>query len=526
MNITQHSVGRGWNGTAADWLAPAIAFALLIGAFFPGLRELVGVWNTQEEYSFGYFVPFVTLYLLWGKRKSLAAMPFSGNWAGTALVAIALLLLGIGRLSTLGTVVQYAFLLSFFGLTLAYTGWPAFRAMALPFAILVFMVPLPNYLLRELSAVLQLWSSQLGVGIIRAFGISVYLEGNVIDLGALKLQVVEACSGLRYLIPLMTLGFIAACLFRAPLWKRAVLFLSTIPITLLMNSARIGLIGVLAEYFGKSMALGFLHDFEGWAVFMVCTGVLVLEILLLANLGKRRVRLSEVFGLEQEDAAPRGVAQQRRLTLPFIVAASLVGLAACFAQFATGPVHEAPTRKSFTEFPLSLQQWRGYPTQIEADYLRELKLDDYLLADYSASDSLPVNLYVSYYASQTDGTSAHSPRACIPGDGWEIDEFGERELSTVDFNGHPLRVNRVVIRKGENQQLVYYWFQQRGRIATNEYAVKLQIFWDAITRHRSDGAMVRLVARLRPGEPDSAGDGVLERFARLAVPELSAYVPD
>src|SRR5207253_2194127 len=96
----------------------------------------------------------------------------------------------------------------------------------------------------QLSQKLQLWSSQLGVAVIRLFGISVYLEGNVIDLGSYKLQVVEACSGLRYLFPLMTLGFIAALFFRAPLWKRSILFLSTIPITVLMNSFRIGMIGI------------------------------------------------------------------------------------------------------------------------------------------------------------------------------------------------------------------------------------------------------------------------------------------
>ncbi len=526
MSIAENQISLRWNVPPAGWLAVGTVLALLVAAFFSGLRDLVNVWDTQEEYSFGYMIPFVTAYLLWQKRSVLAAIPFSGAWSGTALVAAALVLLGIGQLATLGTVVQYAFLLSVFGLTLAYSGWPAFRVMAMPLAILVFMVPLPNYLLRELSAVLQLWSSQLGVTIIRAFGISVYLEGNVIDLGVLKLQVVEACSGLRYLIPLMTLGFIAAYLFRAPLWKRAVVFLSTIPITLLMNSARIGLIGILVEHFGKSMAEGFLHDFEGWAVFMLCTGILLLEILLLAKIGDARVRFSEVFALESAVAAPRGTARQRGLALPFLVAAGLVTIAAAAAQLAPAPVHELPKRKSFTEFPLSLEEWRGNPERLDPDYLRLLKLDDYLLADYSAGNTSPVNLYVSYYAWQANGNSAHSPRACIPGDGWEITEFGERELSSVKFNGLPLRVNRVVIRKGENHQLVYYWFQQRGRVVTDEYLVKLQIFWDAITRHRSDGAMVRLVARLRPGEPEAVGDGVLENFARVAVPKLAGYVPD
>jgi exosortase D (VPLPA-CTERM-specific) len=526
MSIAENKVSLRWNVPPVGWLLMGTVLALLVAAFFSGLRDLVNVWDTQEEYSFGYLIPFVTLYLLWQKREQLAAIPFSGAWSGTALVAAALVLLGIGQVSTLGTVVQYGFLLSVFGLALAYCGWPAFRLMAMPLAILVFMVPLPNYFLRELSALLQLWSSQLGVMIIRAFGISVFLEGNVIDLGVLKLQVVEACSGLRYLIPLMTLGFIAAYLFRAPLWKRAVLFVSTVPVTLLMNSARIGLIGILVEHFGKSMAEGFLHDFEGWAVFMFCTGILLLEILLLAKIGDTKVRLSEVFALESVVVEPGGTARARAPALPFLVAAGLVTLAAGAAQLVPAPVYELPKRNTFSEFPQSLAQWRGSTQRLDADTLRMLKLDDYLLADYSPGKGVPVNLYVAYYASQANGNSAHSPRACIPGDGWEIADFSRRELSAVKFNGLALRVNRVVIRKGENRQLVYYWFQQRGRNATDEHLVKLQIFWDAIARHRSDGAMVRLVARLQPGEPESAGDGLLEDFAGVVVPELSGYVPD
>jgi exosortase D (VPLPA-CTERM-specific) len=499
---------------------------MLLAAFSRGLRDLVHIWDTQEEYSFGYIVPFVTLYLMWQKRDTLAEIRFSGAWSGTALVTVALLLLAVGQLATLGTVVQYAFLMSVFGLALAFSGWPAFRVMAMPLAILIFMVPLPNYLLRELSAVLQLWSSQLGALIIRAFGISVYLEGNVIDLGVLKLQVVEACSGLRYLIPLMTLGFIAATLFRAPLWKRAVVFVSTIPITLLMNSVRIGVIGILVEYFGKSMAEGFLHDFEGWAIFMLCTGLLVGEILVLAKLGDTGATLGSAFAYEAGKVATDGKAWERRIGLQFMVATGLVAIAGVAAQLAPAPDHEIPARKTFAEFPSSLQPWSGTSQRMEPEYLRLLNLDDYILAEFSDGKSLPINLYVSYYASQANGNSAHSPRACIPGDGWEISDFRTRELGGVDYKGLRMRVNRVVIGKGENRQLVYYWFQQRGRVETDEYVVKLNIFRDAVTRRRSDGAMVRLVARLRPGESEQVADDLLERFAQVLVPALEGYVPD
>jgi EpsI family protein len=175
---------------------------------------------------------------------------------------------------------------------------------------------------------------------------------------------------------------------------------------------------------------------------------------------------------------------------------------------------------------LTFDGWRGTPDRLDREYLQLLQLDDYMLADYSQGTRPPVNLYIAYYNAQTNGNSAHSPRACIPGDGWEIADFSQRELPLVRFKGLALRVNRAVITKGENRQLVYYWFQQRGRVATDEYVVKLQIFLDAVMRHRSDGAMVRLVARLRPGELESAGDAQLESFAATLAPRLDAYIPD
>src|SRR5207249_6025920 len=188
-----------------------------------------------------------------------------------------------------------------------------------PLMILFFMVPLPNFLYQGLSAQLQLLSSKLGVSVIRLCDISVFLEGNVIDLGNYKLQVAEACSGLRYLFPLMALGFIAAYFFKGALWKRAIIFLSTIPITILMNSLRIGVIGVMVEHWGRAAAEGFLHDFEGWVIFMTCTVVIVGEMWLLAKIGSNKHSLREVFGVDlPARVAPGTPTRYRSVPKPFL----------------------------------------------------------------------------------------------------------------------------------------------------------------------------------------------------------------
>src|SRR5262249_53361207 len=149
-------------------------------------------------------------------------------------------------------------------IVLAAGGYSLLRVTIVPIAFLLFAIPLPYFIDAKLTLQLQLISSQLGAFVIRQFGIPVFLEGNVIDLGNYKVLVVEACSGLRYLFPLLSLSFLAAYLFRAAMWQRAIVFLSAIPITVLMNSARIGMIGVTMDRWGPKMADGVLHYFEGW----------------------------------------------------------------------------------------------------------------------------------------------------------------------------------------------------------------------------------------------------------------------
>ncbi|HJY77449.1 MAG TPA: VPLPA-CTERM-specific exosortase XrtD [Burkholderiales bacterium] len=507
-----------WSCPSAVWGLLAVCAVALGLLFLPPLQRLYGLWMTREEYSFGVLVPFIAAFLLWQRRGELAATRFEASWLGVGVLGAGLALGLLGRISTLDTLSQYAFLVCLAGVVLAFVGRRALRIVAAPLAMLAFMLPLPELLLRELSGTLQLWSSELGAWLIRLAGMSVYLEGNVIDLGAMKLQVVEACSGLRYLLPLLTLGFITAYFFRAPLWQRALLVASAAPITLLMNSARIALIGLTAEHFGRAAAEGFLHDFEGWAVFMTCMAVLFLEMALFARMAGRRLR--EVFGIELPPRGPRAIAVRvRALPTTLAVAAAILVTATLLQVLVPPPASIAPARRDFAEFPLQLGAWQGRPERMETAYLETLKLDDYLIANFVDGARTAVNLYIGYHASQRDGIAVHSPRDCLPADGWEMRSFERHAVAGVP------ELNRVVIQKGETRQLVYYWFQQRDRVVAGEYAVKFYLFWDLVNRQRSDGALVRLVTPIRPGEPAGAADGRLAAFIAELAPRLPAFVP-
>jgi exosortase D (VPLPA-CTERM-specific) len=512
-----------------QWRFTAFAAALLVTAlalatvpFAGALGHLYDAWIGQPEYSHGILIPAISLFLIWRHRSWLATTEFTGSWAGLLPIAAGLIAWFIGELSTLYTLVQYGFLFVLYGLVLSLVGWQVFRKLWMPLLILVFMVPLPAFFSNALSLKLQLLSSAVGVGLIRLAGISVFLEGNVIDLGTYQLQVAEACDGLRYLFPLMTLAFILSYLYRAPMWKRVTLFLASIPIAILMNSLRIGVIGITVEYWGQEMAEGFLHDFEGWAVFMASTAVLILTAMVLSKIGRSTGNWRDALAIDfGAPLARSGQRNARSLRTPFFGASALASCAALAAFTMPSRVEIAPARTEFAEFPTQVGAWQGRRDSIEAVYLDALKLDDYLFANYARPASAPVNFYVAWYDSQRKGQSAHSPRSCLPGGGWTI-----KSLQTRSLPNSGIEVNRALIELGSQRQIVYYWFQQRGRAVTNEYLVKWYIFWDALTRARTDGALVRLTAMVPSGADEASIDSELTNFAAAIAPSLRSYVPD
>ncbi len=509
---------------------------LVLGFMFSdALIYMVRSWG-REEYSHGYLIPVISFWFIWSNRAVVSQYLSKGSWLGVAVVIIGLMVGLMGELASLYIVTQYAFLLILYGLALAAVGIKGSRVLWFPLAYLFFMIPLPNFLYNNLSSQLQLISSQLGVWVIRALDISVFLQGNVIDLGVYKLQVVEACSGLRYLFPLTSFGFLCAYFFRAPFWMRAIIFLTTLPITVLMNSFRIGVIGVLVEYWGIGQAEGFLHDFEGWIIFIGCLGVLFVEMWLLVKFFMPGKSFSQVFVVDtdfhSEIVIPNNSKSDNQnvflgLSKSYIAACVLLLIMLPLSILLGGREDVEPTRQQFTSFPLKLGAWKGTEVGMEQKFIKALKFNDYIISNYTKTgDSLPINFYVAYYASQRKGASAHSPKSCMPGDGWRIGQFEQRKIKDlVTTKGEPLVVNRTVISKGDNRQLVYYWFQQRGRIITNEYMVKLYLFWDALTQHRTDGALVRLVITLPEGSDEADADKELTDFLTVVFPELEKYVP-
>ena len=506
-----------------------LLFSLLITcfAYSDGLSEIVRRWLAEDEYGHGPLLILLAIYFCYQKRCDIVRTYAGHNGVGLLLIIFASLLFIAGEVSSLYLLVHYAFVCTVYGLFICLYGLKVSRYIAPSLALLVFAIPIPYFLQTELTINLQLISSWVGVFIIKLFSIPVFLEGNVIDLGIIKLQVVEACAGLRYMFSLMSFGFICAYVYHVEMWKRIFVFASTIPITILMNSARIAAIGILVNRVGTDMAHGFTHSFQGVSIFAICLALLFFEMWILTKLGKQKIEFRRVFGLEYSGIDRRSTPSGKRpLTTTFILGLILISLTSIAVSSFEQRKENIPPRKQLIHFPSQLDNWTGSNQKLPNNVLATLKLSDYISADYNHLDNnIPINFYVAYYESQRKGASPHSPRVCIPGGGWEITDIS-RETANLSLSGKNLRFNRAIIKKGSNKQLVYYWFQQRGQSISNEYLMKWFLFRDALIKNRTDGALVRLVTPLYPYEDVQTADNRLLQFANTTATLLSDYIPD
>ena len=530
-------------------ISAALVIALLGYLYADSLVFLSGYWIGSEDYSHGMFVPLISLFLIWQARHCIAEAGAGNSWWGLAVISAGLVLYWVGELATLYVLQHVSLWMVIVGLVIASIGVRGARAIVFPLSYLLTCIPLPVFLYASLSSQLQLWSSALGVGFLQLVGVTAFRDGNVIDLGPVQLQVVEACSGIRYLLPLASLALLCAYLFKDWMWKRVALVLSSIPISILVNGFRIGMIGVLVEWYGQGAAEGFSHLFEGWLLFMASLGLLILEMWMLAQMGRSEDRTSFVSrftwaspnsnaipaqGLEPLHSASSSTVasvsfqhSNRRFLGPAYLCSVALMIPVAFAStFIVEHEDISPPRTMFVDFPMQLEGWIGTSLTLEKQYIDTLRFDDYVLADYRLGGGQPVNLYTAYYRSQRKGQSAHSPQSCLPGGGWEISSLTHMDLPAGSGMDRPLHVNRALIQKDSQKQIVLYWFKQRERILSNEYLVKVFLFWDGLSRGRTDGALVRIASIVGPGETEDIVDQRLRRFVSTITPELHRYVPD
>jgi len=228
----------------------------------------------------------------------------------------------------------------------------------------------------------------------------------------------------------------------------------------------------------------------------------------------------------QLDFSPGSVpvtAAQRRPPRTLVTAVLLIGASLGAVQVLGYRAETYPERQPLTFFPRMIEDWTGTTDALAGDVIDMLALTDYVLARYrSPHQAEPVDLYVSYHRSQKQGAMPHSPSICLPGSGWETLSLERRELQTTGGGRFP--VVRAVMQNEHQKRLVYYWFQQRGVVYSNEYLMRIALFRDSILLNRTDGGMIRVMTPIS-GSVAAAEDRLMTFITKLT-PLLPRYVPD
>ncbi|MBM3150263.1 MAG: exosortase/archaeosortase family protein [Candidatus Eisenbacteria bacterium] len=277
--MTQATTPRRIGVRAA--LAVALIVALAAAAYGRTFATLWGTWLSNPNYSHGHLIPPVTAFLLWLERRRFAESVGPGTAWGLPLIVAALaahlLSIRAGVFMTQG----YSFVLLLFGLALFFFGGRATRAVWFGIGYLVFMLPMPPFLMNVVSFNLKLLAARTGSAVAARLGIPLVRSGVTIHMPAGSLRIADPCSGLHSLIALVALGALFAYLTKGPLWKRLVLFASAVPLAVLANIVRISVLCAVANVWGVDAAVGFFHDFSGLLLFVIAfAGLAVVRALL------------------------------------------------------------------------------------------------------------------------------------------------------------------------------------------------------------------------------------------------------
>lgn len=518
---------RGVNGWGIFWLLVASVAAGLF--FIDGLDALLTAWQLPE-YSHGPLIPVLSalLFLRQLKEVPVDTGPKRHRWVGVTVILGAIAFGTLGKLANIDDIVAYATILWVGGILLVSFGWQTGKHFWPPVLHLVYMLPLPGVIYYKLTNSLQLISSEFGVYLLRLLSVPVFLEGNIIDLGVMKLHVADACSGLRYLFPILSFSYIFAVLYRGPTWHKAVLLISAAPITVLMNSVRIAIAGYIVNYYGSDWIDGFTHFFEGWVIFIACILLLFLLAWILLFFRKDRVGLVDALDLETDGLGTQ--AARLKYTQPSIamIASAMIGLGA-LAAWQTVPDRGAIVveRESFDRFPSRLGEWRqdGPPEYLSESVENTLGADDYHMVDVShASMGASVNLFMAWYDDQSAG-GVHSPEICLPGAGWEIAWLERTDITAEMNSATPFNINRAVIQRGESRMLVYYWFEQKGRRIAWDFAAKFWLLADGVRTGRTDGALVRLTTPILLNETEADAEARLKSVLDEVMVPMPRFVP-
>jgi len=279
------------SGKSRAWLVwPGVLISLIVVLYAPILKALILGWWNDPDYGHGFLVPVFAGYVLWRERDRWTKTEIKPSNFGLLVMLGAVLILLGGSLGAELFTTRMSLLILIAGMILFLAGWKMLRAVSFPLAFLILMIPIPVIIYNQITFPLQLLASRFATFWLEVAQVPVLREGNVLILPNYSLEVVEACSGIRSLMTLLTLAIAYGYLVERRKWARYALAILMVPIAIVSNAIRIMGTGILTFHFGPKAAEGFFHEFSGWIIFLAALVLMFVCHWILKHIGSGRER--------------------------------------------------------------------------------------------------------------------------------------------------------------------------------------------------------------------------------------------
>ncbi|MCL4493080.1 MAG: exosortase W [Nitrospirae bacterium] len=497
------------------WPKAALLASVLIFAYFDTLSFIVRIWLHRDGYSHGFLVPFISLYFIYADRNRLKQIPVLPNIpGGMALLLGGCLMLLLGDIGSVSMIQQISLIVTLSGLVVILSGMRYLKALSLPLAYLVLMIPaLLDPVMDRLHWPFQLFAAAVSAELLRLVNIPVFRHAQYLELPGTILEVANACSGVRYLLSIIALGVPLAYFTQRTWMRRAGLVILAVIIGILANPVRIALIGMWTYYTGQDVH-GPLHIFQGFFVSVIGFVFLIAGAWFLAGIPARQG--PKAGSMENTAGGGLITANPARLNKVWFIATGILLIAGVFLNlYSPEPV---PLKSPLSTLPRVIGDWECDDSVSGPAPFRAQVADYNLDRTYRNGSGREIRLHIGYFEFQRrDKKLAHYSLQRL---------YGKAEEIAITANAAtPARINKTILEERGRNSLFLYWHDLGGRITANRYKEKLITIINGLIHRRTNGATVIISCGLE--SPDTAQRTLHDaiEFAQLLLPVLRNYLP-
>ncbi len=505
--------------------AIASLYLLIYAPLFPGL---VQDWSEHENFSYGFLIPFIFIYLLWQKRDALRELPVvTGPWARGALSLFAAVAVGfVGKVTGDLFTTRLSMILALGGLVHLLLGKHYFKAVLFPLAYLFLMIPPPYLIVKELSFYLRFSDAVLATSALQAMGIPVYQDSYFLHLPDITLEVADVCSGVSSLFAMFSVGTLYAYSLPVRTGSKALVMLGAVLFPVLANLVRIVLISGIVHYHGPAILQSVFHQFTGTFTFLLSLAMLIAlgEFLRRRSVGippETPVRPGFETGMGGLKVSGQS-GSPARLIMPAFLCALLI---LAFTFYFGNSLERRQTVALQQDLQALPDQFGPYiSTTQEAwpDPYHDPDAESAVSRIYEGPDRGHVELYIGYRSSQQAQKRLHSPKIHFP-KRWN---YVSVDPARVEIPGiEPIKANWMVTQKGDTKRLVLYWYQARGRSFAGEISNRFDQIKSLVLSGRTEGAVVRIAAPIDDENPKQARERIGD-FCAYVYPRLVEMLPE